>query len=101
MVFKIELSPVAIKEINKDFEWLYIRNPEAAQSCYTSLFRAFDTLKTFPKRCSLAPENDAFEEEIRLLVHQFSKSRKYRILFMERRSFFNRPLITSQKSRTE
>jgi len=41
---------------------------------------AIQSLATFPTRCSRAPENDAFEEEIRHLLNG-KRGGVYRILF--------------------
>ncbi len=44
---------------------------------------AIATLQEKPKRCALAPETDAFVEEIRQLMYGKSRN-KYRILFAVR-----------------
>lgn len=81
MAFEVELTSTAAMEVEEDLEWLSQRNQEAAKRCLEGLLAAFKSLEQFPERCAIAPENEAFAEEIRLLVHEFSKQRKYRILF--------------------
>jgi plasmid stabilization system protein ParE len=44
------------------------------------LFRAIESLNKMPFRCSLAIENDYFEEEIRQLLYG-KRGRVYRIIF--------------------
>jgi hypothetical protein len=41
---------------------------------------AIDSLKTFPARCPLAPENEFFSQEIRQLLYGKGRGR-YRVLF--------------------
>ncbi|WP_217650593.1 type II toxin-antitoxin system RelE/ParE family toxin [Spirulina major] len=52
----------------------------AAKSWYVHLLRKIQSLTTMPNRCSLAPENDKFSQDIRQLI--YGKGRNaYRILF--------------------
>ncbi|MCC7142209.1 MAG: type II toxin-antitoxin system RelE/ParE family toxin [Candidatus Eisenbacteria bacterium] len=65
------------------FEWLRERSETAATRWLANLEDAIRSLEQFPERCSLAPENEVFEEEIRQLL--FGKDHGiYRVLFTVR-----------------
>ena len=54
--------------------------PHAAAGWYDGFAHAINSLADMPQRCSLAPENDAFEEEIRQLLYG-PRGPAYRALF--------------------
>ena len=56
---------------------------DAATQWYNGVIAAFSSLTEFPRRCSLAPENDTFQQEIRQLLYG-KKRDTYRILFTVR-----------------
>jgi plasmid stabilization system protein ParE len=77
VTFKVILQPVAEEEIEAAF--LYLASEaslETAVRWYNELETAIATLDQMPRRCSLASENDFFEEEIRQLLVA-----PYRVLF--------------------
>lgn len=49
-------------------------------SWFNGLLEAVEKLETFPHRCPLATENDAFKDEIRQLIYG-RRTGRYRILF--------------------
>ncbi len=62
------------------YEYIEQDSPESAHRWAAGLMEAIDSLKTLPLRCSLAPENDFFPQEIRQLL--YGKGRHvHRILF--------------------
>jgi|GEM_PF-4106632 len=58
--------------------WLYLlgRNSDYAERWQKGLEEAVVSLETFPRRCSLAPENYSFPYELRQLLYG-----SYRLLF--------------------
>lgn len=77
--FEVLVSAPAEAEI--EAAYLHIRQdaPANAAKWRGGLVDAAATLETFPERCRLAPENGAFELEIRQLVYG-----SYRLLFTVR-----------------
>ncbi|BAZ01718.1 plasmid stabilization system protein [Tolypothrix tenuis PCC 7101] len=80
MAFQVSLTQTANSEIEIAYSWLRERNPDYADRWFRGLMDAIATLQEKPRRCILAPENDAFAEEIRQLIYGKSRN-KYRILF--------------------
>ncbi|MET0397443.1 MAG: type II toxin-antitoxin system RelE/ParE family toxin [Longimicrobiaceae bacterium] len=76
MRFSVLIQPPA--EADAEAAYLYIQEhaPLAAEAWLDGLLAALETLSSMPERCARAPENDAFEEEIRQLLY-----RSHRILF--------------------
>lgn len=83
MTFCIELQPRAEREIGQGYLWLGKRSPHRAARWLIGLHRALASLAMHPTRCSLAPEADVFEEEIRQLLYG-KKPNVWRILFVIR-----------------
>jgi len=67
-------------EAEEIYRWLLERSPSTVTKWFNGLAAAIFSLERNPKRCSLAPENDAFEEEIRQLLYG-KRGGVYRILF--------------------
>src|SRR5262249_24477824 len=80
MAYRFRIAPEALDDADRVFAWLAKRSPRKARQWYTGLFDAIETLKVHPHRCSLAPESDAFQQEIRQLFYGKRRS-VYRILF--------------------
>ena len=76
MRFSVFIQPPA--EADAETAYLYIQEhaPHAAEAWLEGLLAALETLSSMPERCARAPENDAFEEEIRQLLY-----RAHRVLF--------------------
>ena len=47
------------------YEWIAERAPLTAARWYNRLLQAIESLADYPARCSLAPEDEFFPEEIR------------------------------------
>ena len=62
------------------YEWIARDSPDRAARWYRGLFERIETLRTRPSRCPLAPESEAFGEEIRQLLYG-RRHGVYRILF--------------------
>ena len=80
MTYRVEIAPAAYDELDEAFSWISKDSPAAAARWRDGLFDALRSLRELPKRCALAPENDAFVEEIRQLLYG-KRPHAYRILF--------------------
>lgn len=80
MEYPVEIMPVAMAEAEEAYSWLNRRSPTSAQRWAVGLHKAIESLSVHPKRCPLAPENDAFDEEIRHLLYG-KGANIYRVLF--------------------
>lgn len=80
MTYRVEIDPQAVTEIETAFLWLRERAPAEAVEWFNSVHQAIASLQELPERCPLAPENDAFPEEIRQLLYGKRRG-AYRILF--------------------
>jgi len=83
MAFQVRLTQHAKDEIDTAYSWLRERNSDYADKWFRELMNAIATLQEKPKRCAIAPETDAFAEEIRQLMYGKPRN-KYRILFAVR-----------------
>lgn len=80
MEYRVEIDPVALSEIEEAYCWPAERAPAEAVEWFNSLSCAIASLREMPERCPLAPENDAFAEEIRHLLYG-RRSGAYRVIF--------------------
>jgi plasmid stabilization system protein ParE len=80
MNYRIVIRPLARAEMEEAYEWVRQYSPARAARWYNGLDEAIHSLQAHPERCGLAPEAEAFAEEIRQLL--YGKRRGvYRILF--------------------
>ncbi|HLL48217.1 MAG TPA: type II toxin-antitoxin system RelE/ParE family toxin [Longimicrobiaceae bacterium] len=79
MRFSVLIQPPAEDDAEAAYLYIQERAPQAAEAWLDGLLAAIETLSTMPERCALAPENDAFAEEIRQLLY-----RSHRVLFTVR-----------------
>ncbi|MGK7881651.1 MAG: type II toxin-antitoxin system RelE/ParE family toxin [Crocosphaera sp.] len=77
MAYQIEISPTAVADIESIFLWLKENSPERAYSWVRGCYEIMLTLFNFPRRCSLAPESEYMEIEIRQLLYK----KQFHILF--------------------
>ncbi|MEM8504591.1 MAG: type II toxin-antitoxin system RelE/ParE family toxin [Cyanobacteria bacterium P01_D01_bin.1] len=81
MTYRVDLSSVAKAEADAAFlSFSQYTTTEKAQGWYKGLIKAISSLKTMPRRCVIARENDFFSQEIRQLIYGKGKH-TYRILF--------------------
>lgn len=80
MTFQVIIQPPAEAEIENAYLRIAVEAPETAVRWYNGLREEIASLSSLPTRCSLAPEDAAFEYEIRHLLYG-RKGRRYRILF--------------------
>ena len=78
--YRIILQPEAYAGMEAAYEYIDQYSSENAHRWAVEIMDAINSLKTFPRRCGIAPENEFFVQEIRQLLH--GKGRNvYRILF--------------------
>jgi plasmid stabilization system protein ParE len=81
MTYRVIIEPTADRGIREAFHWITEHtSPTAAAKWYNALEKKIQTLKSHPRRCPVAAENDRFPEEIRELLHGRRRQR-YRIIF--------------------
>ena len=68
MRYRVTVHPLAIADLEGVFAWIAEHSPEDAVRWYERLLGEIRTLARFPRRCPLAPEGDAFGQEIRQLL---------------------------------
>lgn len=66
--YDVIITPCAAENINEAYAWLSARNPRYAERWLDGIRNAILSLDTLPESHALAPENDAFEDEIRHLL---------------------------------
>ena len=81
MKYTVLIEPTAEEDITEAALWIAESAPVAAQRWQDGLEDAVNSLEDFPHRCSLAPEAETFDYEIRHLLYG-----NYRILFTIRGS---------------
>ncbi len=77
--YRVIIQPAAATEIEQSYLRIAAEAPETAARWYNGLLDAIESLSAHPRRCALAPENAAFEYEIRHLLYG-RKGRRYRAL---------------------
>ncbi len=78
--YQLIIQPPAFDDLDEAYQWIKARSPEAAAKWFNGFVEALNSLTTAPERCSLAPENDAVEPEIRQLLYG-RRGGVYRALF--------------------
>lgn len=81
MAFRVETTVAAEQDADAILDWLLSEHAgDAGMRWFLALQDAIASLADFPKRCSLAPENDAFPFEVRHLLYGRAPH-VYRVLF--------------------
>jgi plasmid stabilization system protein ParE len=80
MKFSVVVQPSAQTEMEAAYAWIAERAPLTAIKWYNRLLKAIGSLEDHPERCSLAPEDEFFPEEIRNLLYG-KRRHAYRIIF--------------------
>ena len=81
MRYRIELAVQAVWDADEVVARIALQYPRRAERWQMALLKTIESLEHLPERCSLAPEADAFQQEIRQLFHG-KRRNKYRILFV-------------------
>lgn len=80
MKYRVIIEQSAHEDMEAITLWLAQRSKAAAKKWYWEVREAIESLDRSPQRCPLAPENGAFDEEIRHLMHG-RRRHVYRVLF--------------------
>jgi len=78
--YQIIIQPEAEQGIKQAYFWINNYSYRKARKWLEGIYKAILSLEQMPLRCSLALENNFFEEEIRQLIY-FQGKNAYRILF--------------------
>ena len=76
MKYEVVIAPDAEQTALETFHYIFERAPLAATRWLRDLYRAIDSLESFPERCPPAPERLFLEEDLRHLV-----IKSHRIIF--------------------
>jgi plasmid stabilization system protein ParE len=76
MRYEVVVQPAADAELDAAYRYIWKESPERAARWRARLLAKAESLSQWPERCPVAPENDAFPEEIRQLLFG-----EYRLLF--------------------
>jgi plasmid stabilization system protein ParE len=79
---EVLLTRSAEIDLDAILSWLGDRSARGAKNWLQALENALDWLAANASSCSLAPESDAFEEEIRERLFKTKHGRYYRLLFV-------------------
>lgn len=78
--YRVIVQPEALEGINTAHQWIRAHDSDQATVWVTGLMKAIQSLRIMPLRCSLAFENEYFEEEIRQILYG-KQGMMYRVLF--------------------
>jgi len=78
--YQVIIQPEAEQGIKQAYFWMNNYSSRQARNWLEGIYKAILSLEQMPLRCSLAFENNFFEEEIRQLIYRKEKN-TYRILF--------------------
>jgi plasmid stabilization system protein ParE len=82
--YRVELTDEAYADLDRLTASLVERSPEAADRLSARFFAALPRLEEHPFSCGLAYENHLFADELRHLLFEIRKGRRYRALFIVR-----------------
>ena len=68
-MYRILIQPPAADDLDAAYRWIARDSPRRAEAWLDGVVDAIQTLSSFPRRCPLAPEDDAFDVEIRQLLY--------------------------------
>lgn len=80
MSYRVKITETAKIELLEVYAWIRDESPHQANKWIKDIYSAIQTLKEFPLRCTIAPENDLFPLEVRQLFYGRHPG-LYRILF--------------------
>ena len=81
MAFRVEITEEAERDAHAILDWLISQQAgESGLRWFEGLEKAIASLATFPERCPLAPENEAFPFETRHLLYG-RRPHIYRVIF--------------------
>lgn len=81
MKYQVSIARPAKEELRQAQRWLQQQAPEEVPRWRKEILAVIQSLRRFPKRAPLAPENKHFSKEIRQLLFG-RRHGQYRILFI-------------------
>jgi plasmid stabilization system protein ParE len=81
MTYRVVLLDRAQRNVQQIHDWIAQRSPEGAARWFNRFTEALATLDRNPQSCSLAPEDELVDYEIRQLIFRTRKGLPYRALF--------------------
>ncbi|MTJ51495.1 type II toxin-antitoxin system RelE/ParE family toxin [Anabaena sp. UHCC 0253] len=78
--YQIVIQPEAQKAIEEAYFWFSNISPYKDRTWIEGLYKSILSLEKMPYRCSLAFENEFFEQELRQLIYGQERT-AYRIIF--------------------
>ena len=84
MSSRVRFTDSASKDAENAYLWIRKRSPSAAVRWFNGLADLVESLETFPKRSSVAPESEESPEEIRQILYG-KRPHSYRVLFIIRK----------------
>lgn len=81
MSYAVHFLPAAEADLNSIFTYIQKRSSEGVLRWEASLEKALRQLSLSPLRYRLAPENKAFEFELRQILFGTQGSKRYRLLY--------------------
>lgn len=80
MVYRVDVSPQALRDARNIYEWISTTSETTADNWFRALLDARDSLSEMPNRCPIAPESRSFPIEVRQLLFKVG-NRQWRIVF--------------------
>jgi plasmid stabilization system protein ParE len=86
MTYRVEVTEPAELEIDRAYLWLSRRSPRDAGRWHRGLLSAMMSLKSMPRRCPIAPDQERCADEVRQLLYTRGRT-VYKVLFSVRDPF--------------
>lgn len=67
--YKVEITPIAERDVEEIWTYIATDNQEAATAFILRLEEQIEALEQFPERCPLIPENELLGTSYRHLLH--------------------------------
>jgi plasmid stabilization system protein ParE len=84
MTYCVEFTDSAGEDAEAAYAWIRKQSPSAAVRWFNGLANLVESLETYPKRSSVAPESDEAPEQIRQVLYG-KRPHVYRVLFIIRK----------------
>lgn len=84
MTFQVRLLRRGQSDVDDIYLWLRKRSPAGAVAWYAAFLERLDDLSSNATACSIAPESQRLDFELRQAFFRTRRGRTYRLLFMLR-----------------
>ncbi len=82
MLFDVEITPPARRDLVEIFDWLAERSPQGAASWLDAAQRAIERLKTIATKHPIDPRSSRLKIEFRIHTFQTPSGRRYQIVYV-------------------